>query len=389
LKRNLLAIALASMFSVGCLDILRGIASPDMQTDWHLTYFQLGAAFSSGSAGYLAGSFLGGFFADKLGIKPLIFYGGAITSLGIVMLVLLQGFVWFVMGFILIGVGGGIFEIGANDVVPMISHSSGDESRYFHWLHGFYGLGATLFPLVGVWVIHQTHSWRSGYSAILILLFIILVFTILLRYRASDSQHHEKAEVQTPVGHVLQAPALYGLLAAIMTYVMAEIGLATWLPSYLMNIRNLTLAQGSAYLSGFYLLFTIGRLTGHLWVYRIGNSQAVILSAFVSILTLAFAVYGSNHLLLMFVVSGAGFATIFPTITAIASETYREHAGKVLGFLFTASGIGGFLTNWLIGQTATQFGLRTGFSLIFVFLLFTVISMMFVIRLSRTRLGAT
>ncbi len=384
MKKQLLTTALVSMFCMGALDILRGIATPGMQADWNLSYSQLGTAFSVGSAGYLVGSFLCGFIVERSGLKVAIIGGGVLMAAGIAVLIAFHGYPWFVGGFITMGVGGGIFEIGINGVVPAISNSSRDQSRYFHWLHGFYGVGAAGFPLVAVWILHLTQSWRSGYLVTLILLSFILLYVSLTRYGKLKPAGHRQAGIDISTLELFKSPILYGLLTAIMTYVMAEIGIATWLPTYLMKVRNMTLAQGSFYLSGFYLTFTIGRLTGHQWVHRIGHGRAVILSSLISIIILGVAVFGSKSTLVFFIATGIGFATIFPTIAAVASDIYPSHAGKVLGFLFAASAIGNFFANWLIGHIATAYGLRQGFTIIFVFLIATAISMTMVMWLRRS-----
>lgn len=67
-------------------------------------------------------------------------------------------------------------------------------------------------------------------------------------------------------------------------YVMAEVGLATWLPTYLVQVRGIALTEGAFYLSGFYLVFTIGRLTAHRWI---GQEKAVLLCSLSAIVALA------------------------------------------------------------------------------------------------------
>lgn len=155
-------------------------------------------------------------------------------------------------------------------------------------------------------------------------------------------------------------------------YVMAEVGLATWLPTYLVQVRGLALTEGAFYLSGFYLVFTIGRLTAHRWIGRIGQEKAVLLCSLSAIVALGLAIAGSSGTLGFFIASVISFAAIFPTIAAIACQLYPAHTGKVLGFLFTASGIGSLLANAAIGAAASQYGMGFGFSLILIFLALVV-----------------
>jgi MFS transporter, OFA family, oxalate/formate antiporter len=156
---------------------------------------------------------------------------------------------------------------------------------------------------------------------------------------------------------------LAGLLVAITAYVMAEVGVGAWLPTYLVHGRQLSLSHSSMYLSGFYATFTIGRLLGHLWISRVGHHRAILWS---TVIAFAFIVVGElrTDWTFAFVLAGVGFAVIFPTITAIASETFPNHSGRVLGLLFTSAGIGSMVVSWLIGGIASWFGLNMAFILI-------------------------
>lgn len=174
------------------------------------------------------------------------------------------------------------------------------------------------------------------------------------------------------------------LLAAIMTYVMAEVGFATWLPSYVVQVSKLTLTEGAFCLSGFYLIFTLGRLSAHWWMNRIGQEKAVMISSTAAIVTLGIAMSGNRATLALFIVARLCFSVIFPTIASIACHVYADHAGKVLGYLFTASGIGAMLGNGIIGLLANHFGLKAGFSVILFFLGCVLICMWFVIRLNKS-----
>jgi fucose permease len=381
-------LSMFTMLFFGMLDMSRGIAAPLMQHDWRLSYLQLGYAFAANSLGYLTGSFMSGFVADKRGMKPVLVIGCTLTSCGLALIVGLHAYFGLIVGFLCMGLGNGWLEIAVNSVVPAISKSSEDQAAYFNVLHGFYGVGAFGFPVAAVWLIRVGGAWRFLYDILLgisVLIFILGIVIHFWRGGPAQAPLHKPQVVRSSLKPLLRNPVLYLLLCGITAYVMAEGGIGSWLPTYLVQVRKLSVTQSSLYLSGFYFTFTLGRLSGKFWVSKLGDYRAVLICT-----TIAFCLTGISlwipHTLFSLVIAGAGFSIVFPTIASIASHTFADHAGKVLGFLFTAGGTGSLLINGLIGFLATQYGLAVGFSTVLFFLLLVIVSIgavRFVVRPQR------
>lgn len=384
MHKLIITLALGVMLLFGATDMLRGVAAPYLQKDLHLDYLELGYLFSANSLGYLAGSLAAGFVMDRLGLRFIQATGILATVAGMVAIAESGSFIMMFGGFVITGLGGGWLEIAVNGVVPAISRDNYHQARLFNWLHGFYGIGAFTFPVLAAWLIQATHGWRSVYLILGSFLALGVVFVLAGNYKGLQVTRARKNDA-IPLRKLFAEPILYGLLIAIVTYVMAEVGMATWLPTFLVQQHGFSLAKGSLYLSGFYLTFTVGRLTAHTWVHKIGSERAVLFSSLVAILFMAMTVFGHGSWLTAVVIAGFGFAVIFPTIAAVASSIFADHAGKVLGLLFSASAVGSMTANSLIGWMATQFGLKAGFSLIGVFLVCVLISTVFVIWLQHRR----
>jgi fucose permease len=164
---------------------------------------------------------------------------------------------------------------------------------------------------------------------------------------------------------------LWALLTAIFAYVMAEVGLATWVSSYLLRVRGVALNTGSYLLSGFYFWFTMSRLTAPWWVTRLGAGRALAAALAVSVLAVAWLLLPLPGPAVALCLAGLGFAPVFPTITALASDLFRDQAGRVLGLLFSAAGVGSLWTNLFIGGVAQRFGIAASIVVVLVCLLVT------------------
>ncbi|GGH77057.1 fucose permease [Pullulanibacillus pueri] len=377
-------LALFTMLLFGAFEMLRGISAPFMQADWHLTYLQIGNIFLFDSCGYMLGTFCCGWVIGRLGMRLVMILGATGMAIGTIVIVTGSSYFMLLPAFFFLGLGAGFLEIAANDVVPAMEKTQEGQARYFNWLHGVYGLGACLFPLVAAGLISTFGNWRWVYGLLLFAVLVILVVALVrkrsLLLRMPKTKPAGEALKPNDRG-LFRSPLLYAFLGCIVTYVMAEMTIAAWLPTFLMRIKGLTVGHSSAYLSGFYLAFTIGRLSAPLWVNKVGNVSAILMSALVAILFLSLAIFGGPYFHTFFWLAGFAFAVIFPTIAAMASSMFPEHSGRVLGMLFTSASIGTFCVNWLIGAISTLLGLATGFLIIFVFLIALVISIVIVARL--------
>ncbi|GGE39774.1 protein TsgA [Pullulanibacillus camelliae] len=378
-------LALFTMLLFGAFEMLKGVSAPFMQEDWHLSYLQISNIFLLDSCGYMLGTFCCGWIIGRLGMRWVMMLGAMGMAIGTIVIVCGSTYLIMLPAFFFLGLGAGFLEIAANDVVPAMEKSQEGQARYFNWLHGVYGLGACLFPIAAAGLISYFGNWRYVYGLLLLAVLTIFVVASLRKHAlaiATASKATGSDEGQQGKG-VLRTPLLYALLASIVTYVMAEITIAAWLPSFLMRVKGLTVTHSSAYLSGFYLAFTIGRLTAPFWVNKVGNLWAIMISTVCAICFLSLAIFGGPFLLFFFWFTGLAFAVIFPTIAAMASSLFPEKSGRVLGLLFTSASIGTFVVNWLIGAVSTFVGLATGFLFIFVFLFALMVSIGFVARLAR------
>lgn len=395
MKQPPFLIGLCVMFLVGALDMTRSISGPLLQGTFNLTYAELGILFASVSIGYLLGSLICGWALDRIGIQKAVLAGLLVTAVGLCIATFGHWFGAALIGFALSGLGSGWMEVGVNAVIPAVAKADTSQAGMFNVLHGLYGVGAFVFPVAGSWLITILSGWKPLFILLSVCFTLVLLAALIVKF--PKSQEHSGVETPAeviaeslPGTHAIAASsnptesakpsreplpwswALIGLLMAITTYVMAEAGIGAWLPTYLVHARRFTLAQSSLYLSGFYLTFTIGRLTGHFWVNRFGHRRAVIWSSILAGVLILVGEWNTS-LTYVFIAAGLGFAVIFPTITAIATETFPQHSSRVLGLLFTSGGLGSMVVNWLIGGLASWFGLSISFLLIPISLGLTIV----------------
>jgi fucose permease len=354
--------ALWTMVIYGAIDATRSATGPLLQAQTHITYTQLGALFAANSIGYLLGSLPGGFALHHVGLKRIILCGS--IGLGAILAVLPIWHIYLLLwlGFFVLGWMMGWLEIGINAVIPAVSTSSRAESTGFNLLHGCYGVGATVVPIVVIWLATASGSWGTPFYGIGLL--TLLAALAIARFRFPKApEPMRQPEQHAAQTRLFTSPLLYTLLIAITLYVVAETGTAAWLPTYLVHAQGQSVNQSSWFLTGFYLVFTIGRLSGPVWVHHLGPYGSIVFSSVFSLVLFSIALI-SPSMPVLFIISGFGFAVTFPMIVHIASQAFAQETGRVLGVLFTSAGVGSMAMSWLIGILATRCSIQTAFWLI-------------------------
>ena len=172
----LLPIIYLAFISLGLPDSLLGSAWPTM-------YPQLGVPFSY--AGILSmiislGTIVSSLNSDRL---TRALGTGRVTALSVGMTAAalfgfsVSGQFWMLcLWAIPYGLGAGSVDAALNNYVAL--HY---ESRHMSWLHCFWGVGATLGPVILSLFLGGKHGWRGGYGAVCAIQFcLVAVLAVML-----------------------------------------------------------------------------------------------------------------------------------------------------------------------------------------------------------------
>jgi fucose permease len=169
--------------------------------------------------------------------------------------------------------------------------------------------------------------------------------------------------------------------------------MGSWLVTFLQDVRGASVASSTQALALFFGMIMIGRLIGGFFVHRIGYLRSILFMAVGGTICILGGLYGPKEMSLLLPITGFFFSIIFPTITAAVSDTRTVNANTILGVLFTFAGLGGIIGPLFIGWGSDLFGLQKGFSIIIVYMMVLLISVITLIkRISngqKTQLGTS
>jgi len=326
-----------------------GVLLPAVGLSFHLRPALQGRLFPADFGGFIAGVLLCGSLSDRLGRKTVLLGGVAAYALGLALFSRAGTFPLALLATALVGAGSGAMETVASalaaDLFP--------ERRAFllNALQVAFGAGAALGPALAHALLAAGTDWRAlplALAAANVLLLAALAFLPIKDIRQGDEALDWNA-----LRAVLRQPVFLALCLAQALYVGAEVGFASWMPTYFGRLLG-GAAWAGVVVSVFWVAMTLGRLATGRLVTRLPLLRLTLLLASggtaASVLTLAWAT--PLAALVLVGATGLCFSGIFGLILAEAGERFPRFVGTTFGAVVAAGGIGGAVVPWAVGALA-------------------------------------
>jgi len=367
----LLAIIYLSFVSLGLPDGVLGVAWTAMRLDLQQPLAALGLITLVLTVSSAACTLFAGALLRQLGSATVVTISCFLTALALLGFSVLPGFGWLLALAVPLGLGAGAVDAVLNHFVA--AHYS---SRHMNWLHGCWGIGATLGPLIMGATLLQPAGWQNGYRYIGLLQLSLAV--VLLATRRLWQQENSKPPAEAPTAGapvILPESPLATWLApsAFLLYVAAETTTGLWAASLLVSNRGLSAASAGLWVSLFYGAVTIGRFGVGLVANRLGNRQLIRLGICTALAgATLFALpalppaLSAAGLLLM----GLGCAPIYPSMMHETARRFAAHrVATVIGRQVSLSYVGSAAVPALCGVLAGLAGLSVVMPVVVLLLL--------------------
>ncbi len=302
-----------------------------------------------------------GLLQNRKGKKFTLFLGLLVTLVGVLAASFgLSTFPRFLFTVVLIGAGAAILQVAGNPVMRDVS-ALGKFPRNLVLGQFIKSVGSLSGPVIpAVAARYFGASWRVIFPIYSVALLITILSTAALRIR-QDELCPQSATLRSCVA-LLGNGYVLAMTAAIFLYVGAEVSVSTGIPLYLKEQFNVDITKVGLLGSGlFFLALTAGRLFGGVILNWVIASKFLLISCGVSLLgLLGLFVSDKNIAISAFVLTGLGFANIFPLVFSAALKKMPERSNEVSGLMVTAI-VGGALLPLLMGVVADHSTVRLGF----------------------------
>jgi len=365
-----------AFISLGLPDSLLGSAWPVIRNDLDAPLGAAGVLSMVIAASTIVSSLASGAVLRRFGTGKVAFVSCALTAAALLGYAWAPSLFWLALFAIPLGLGGGSIDTGLNSYVA--AHY---KARHMSWLHCFWGVGATLGPVVMAAFISGNGEWRNGYltvAGIQFVLVFVLLFSIPLWDKvaksvrsASEEERPDPGETEEPerderekkpwqIGGVKLAMAVF------LFYCGIEVSVGLWGSSFLVNVKDLPASTAAQWVSLFFVGITVGRLATGFITFKLNNRSLILYGQLTALAGAVLLVLPLPPIvsLIGFMIVGLGLAPIFPCMLHETPARFgKKHAQSIMGFQMAAAYTGSTFVPPLLGVLATNttIGILPGF----------------------------
>jgi fucose permease len=362
-KSTLLLVGLTyiSFISLGLPDGLLGVAWPSLRAFFKLPLDALGPLLVMFTISYLLSSFSSGKMLGRMNVGTLLALSCLATAVSLLMYALAPSW-WIMVAFgLLAGLGAGAIDAGLNTYAA--THFS---ARSVNWLHAFYGIGATMGPMIMTSGLNAGYRWQAGYAIVGFgQLALAICFAMTHKLWANGSASQEKStstSVQAASSQsTLRLPIVWLSIGVFFIYTGIEAAAGARSYSLFTEGRAIPMMTAGPWISVYWGCLTAGRLLSGVVVNFI-SVRLLLRFCIIGILFGATLIWLNVTPLLGFsglALMGLSSAPIFPSMIASTPERPgAAHTANAVGFQIAAAVLGQSLLPSLTGVLARGFGLQ-------------------------------
>ncbi|MBP3041673.1 MFS transporter [Bacillaceae bacterium Marseille-Q3522] len=326
--------------------------------EFQLTSSQAGLILSSFFLGYSIMQLFGGWFADKFGSRKVLITCILAWSI----FTALSGFAWSFLSLLFVrfvfGLGEGPFS-AASSVAIAENFPREGRARAKSVLLSSYKL-AGIIGSVGAASLLILYGWRNMFYFLGILGLISVIF-VWIYLPKRNQQNDKSAAEKISVKKLAKMPMIWTVLIVWFGLSMVNWGLATWMPSYLAQIRNMNLLD-----IGIFSMIpaTVGFLSTIFfgWIldkFMDGKEKYLLIIGSIFTAGFLYFMFNSSGIIMAFVfwsLCELSFASVFVTIFALPLKYMPDHyVGSATGMINFGGQMAGVISPAVIGFMVSAF----------------------------------
>jgi MFS transporter, FHS family, glucose/mannose:H+ symporter len=353
-RRALFACACLGMLAFGIVLTTLGAVLPSVIVRFGIDKAAAGALFLLMTFGILAGSLVFGPIVDRHGYRGMLAAATAFIIVGLEGIAFARGLDELRAAVVIIGLGGGVINGGANALVADISTEG--KGANLNLLGVFFGIGAMGVPFV-LGALSGAFSHAAVLAAVGALVIVPLVVIMLTRFPApKQAQGFPIAAA----GRLFREPLL--LLMGLMLFLESgiEITVGGWTSTFVKE--ELAVPERSALflLSLYWMGMMLARLALGAILRRVSPFR--VLYSCITIALIGTALLLSTERVAVAAIGvflvGAGLAATFPTVLGFIGDRYAALSGTAFSLAIAMALVGGMLLPYAAGVLGGRYGLR-------------------------------
>lgn len=332
---------------------------PVFQSEFSLSYSQIGFLVSVLYMISSLGQASSGFVVDKLGARPVLFTSFAFFIAAALMAANATGYSSLILVMVLVGIGNAPFH--PVDFTIMNQRVSAQRLGYAFSLHGVTGnLGWAIAPLFFVGITSLS-SWRTSYTCAAILFTSILVLLVLnkdfLKTQVVQKIKLDRASQRSETSDFafLKLPAVWWCFGFFMFATMTLAVIQSYSIAILQNLHDISLYAANVTLTSYMLFAAAGMLVGGWVAAKFPDKSDVVvaraMTAAAAILVLAASgIFGALGTCMLIASTGFAIGVGGPSRDMmIKKATPAGATGRVYGLVYSGMDVGFAIAPVLFG----------------------------------------
>ncbi|KAJ5169242.1 uncharacterized protein N7482_004836 [Penicillium canariense] len=357
-----------SFLVMGANDAAYGALIPYLESYYHLTYTVVSLVFLSPLVGYTLAAFLNHRIHSTLGQRGVALIGPGCHLIAYVVNCVHPPYPVLVVSFIFAGFGNGLEDAAWNAWIGNMANAN----ELLGLLHGVYGLGAVLSPLIATSMIARANMpWYYFYYVMVGCAAIELATCSACFWRATgavfraanahSTEDNKKGGLRNALFTRPSARVTWLCSLFLLGYVGVEVALGGWIVTFMIRVRHGGAFASGMTATGFWLGITVGRVILGFVTPRIGEKMAIAGYILLSmacglVLWLVPQFYASAV-----AVSLQGFflGPLFPGAVVMVTKLLPRHLHvSSIGFCAAFGGSGAAILPFAVGALAQAKGVQ-------------------------------
>jgi FHS family L-fucose permease-like MFS transporter len=362
-RTQLLILLLLNYFTFALVTNIPGALLPFWKSDFTLTDSTVSILGGIFFLAYGLTSLPQGYLIDQIGNKKTFLWGIGLILVGSLLFGFFPSFQVGLFSLFTLGIGVTALQLVGNLLVKKIDNDPSKYSRNLTLTQAFAGIGGAGGGfLIGLLINNFGLTWQAVYLVFAGLAALVTVLVLLTKIPETKEEADYQKASKEDYFKLAKNPTMLLYALGIFVYVGIEVGIATWISTFLLNKFQLPELDGAKVLSMYWIFQAVGRFSGGLVLNYLPTPKALIVYALACLSCLMIAVFAPTALLSSVFFIAVGFFTsiMFPSIFSLAVNSFdKKEEGVVAGILCTAI-VGGSVTNLIIGSISQASSLANG-----------------------------
>ena len=351
--------------ATGIIGTLPGASLIQLARNTHVSLEVVGGIFTISAFGFMLGALLAGTLARYIKPKYLLALGLLFLSIGALITALTDAFPILLIAQGIKGLGFGIIDISLNTIATIAFAEALSEN--LNNIHGMYGLGALIGPLILAFGLQFFNSLPLAYfigaASAVMTVALILSQRVPEQQSTSSNEQQERVAETKVLRRVLGQGLLWLMVLQISIYASAEVGFGNWIVTAVSQSASINLALAAPVATAFFIGLTVGRLGGAQLLRRgwLSETRLLYTALLGGALWSAVVAFFPNQLFIAYGASalvGLFYGPLFPSIMAITSRRFSHAIGPVSSVMLVSTGASSMIVPAAMGALIPVVGIN-------------------------------